>query len=318
MADAVVFVPGGYFLAPHAKHTHWFRHCSSVLVAAFLKKPVILYSCSIGPFVGKHNRLLAKYVLNKADIIVLREKLSRRYLEQIGVCRPMIYETVDAAFLLQASDGNRAEELFDRHVKAVKGLRVGVSVRPYDFPGENNANESQKHYMEVVAHLADYSVAQYGAAVFFMPQGLDGTYSDLSISRDIAKLMKNAENASVITEDYSPQDLKTLYGFMDVFVGVRMHANIFALGAKVPVLAIAYEPKTLGIMESLGLHEFVSDIRTLSFGELRDKMDTLIRNRSKIRDYLKSKIPAVQLEAQHASAITATFLEKRFRSGRVG
>jgi colanic acid/amylovoran biosynthesis protein len=317
-ADAIVFVPGGYLLTPHARHLHWFRHIASLLLGSLLKKPMILYACSLGPFVGRHNQVLARYAINKAHVIVLREPHSRKYLSEIGVTKPVIYDCADVAFLLKQTDSRRATALFDAHIGSGSRLKVGFSVRPYDFPGESNPEQKKENFVKVLSQLADYVVDRYRAQAVFMPQGLDAKYNDLSISREIVGLMRQSHNVQVIGEDYSPEELKTLYGFMDIFVGVRMHANIFALGAKVPVLAVAYEPKTLGIMESLGLHEFVSDIRTLSFGELRDKMDALISNRSRIRNYLQSKVPAVELEAQRGAAITAAFLEKWFRSVRLG
>ena len=47
-ADAVIFVPGGYIITPHPKHTHWLRHVGAIFLAHWLKKPVYLYACTIG------------------------------------------------------------------------------------------------------------------------------------------------------------------------------------------------------------------------------------------------------------------------------
>ncbi len=40
---------------------------------------------------------------------------------------------------------------------------------------------------------------------------------------------------------------------MDLFLGTRLHSNIFALVAGVPVVAVAYQYKTFGLMEMIGL-----------------------------------------------------------------
>lgn len=306
--DAVVFVPGGYFLTPQHRHVYWLRHVSSLLIAHLLGKPVILYACSLGPFAGAHNRWLARKTLNMADVIILREKISSKIISELGVRSPRIYETVDAAFLLRGCDHERAAVLFEKHIVGSDGLRIGLSVRPYDFPGDRNPEQKKRGYVGCMAQLVDFAIENHGASVYFMPQG---GANDLSISRDIAALSRHQEDITVIDEDLSPQELKTLYGFMDVFVGVRMHANIFALSSQVPVLAVAYEPKTLGIMTMLGLEEFVVDIRSVDPEKLKSKLEKLIRQKERIKTHLSENLHDICHIASESGKIAARFLEAR-------
>jgi colanic acid/amylovoran biosynthesis protein len=306
-----VFVPGGYFITPHDKHTYWLRHVLSVILASFLKRPVILYACSIGPFVGKQNRKLAKYALDRVDVIILREKQSLEYLRELGVSKPKIHETADVAFLLESCQGQRAKELFDKYIKVKGKLSIGFSVRPYDFPMEEDPLEKTEAYITAIARLADYAIQRHQARVFFVPQGLVGSYNDLSLSQDVVDRINQKENVHIISEDFSPQELKSLYSLMDLFVGVRMHANIFALGAQVPVLAIAYEPKTYGIMAELKLEDFVVDIRKITFEELRPRLDRLVADREKLKKVLASEVPRVMDKAAASGKIVAEFLRLR-------
>jgi colanic acid/amylovoran biosynthesis protein len=310
-ADAVVFIPGGYFLTPHDRHVYWLRHVSSLLVAHLLGKPVILYACSVGPFVGAHNRWLAKKTLNMANVIILREGISSKIISELGVRRPRVYETIDAAFLLKGCDPERAAVLFEKYIAKRGGLRIGISVRPYDFPGDRNAEQKKRDYIGAMARLVDFAVENHGASVYFMPQGNGPGYNDISISKDILASARRKDNITLIDEDLSPQELKTLYGFMDVFVGVRMHANIFALGSQVPVLAVAYEPKTLGIMRMLGLEEFVVDIRSLDKEKLESKLETLISEKDRIKTHLSAHLDDICQRASESGRITAEFLKAR-------
>jgi colanic acid/amylovoran biosynthesis protein len=310
-ADAVVFVPGGYLLTPHDRHVHWLRHVSSLLIAHLLGKPVILYACSVGPFVGAHNRWLAKKTLNMANVIILREGISSKIISELGVRRPRVYETIDAAFLLKGCDPERAAVLFEKYIGKRDGLRLGISVRPYDFPGDRNPEQKKRDYVGSMARLVDFAVENHGASVYFMPQGNGPGYNDISISKDILASARRKDNITLIDEDLSPQELKTLYGFMDVFVGVRMHANIFALGSRVPVLAVAYEPKTLGIMRMLGLEEFVVDIRSLDPGKLEPRLEKLIRQKERIKTHLSENLDDICQRASESGKIAAEFLKAR-------
>jgi colanic acid/amylovoran biosynthesis protein len=308
-ADAVVFIPGGYFLTPNHRHVYWLRHVSSLLIAHFLGKPIILYACSIGPFEGAHNRWLAEKILNMADVIILRENISSKIISELGVKRPRVYETTDAAFLLRGCDHERATALFKKYLTNSDGLRIGISVRPYGFLGDAISEQKKRGYVSSMAQLVDFAIENHGASVYFMPQGLLPGYNDLSISEDIVALARHKDDITVICEDLSPQELKTLYGFMDVFVGVRMHANIFALSSQVPVLAVAYEPKTRGIMTMLGLEEFVVDIRSLDPDKLKSRLERLIRQKERIKTHLSENLPDIFRRASESGKITASFLK---------
>lgn len=308
--DAVVFVPGGYFITPHTQHTHWLRHVFSLFLAHVLRKPIILYACSIGPFVGRYNQWLAKNILNRADLIILREELSSKILSRLSVNRPLIHVTTDVAFLLKDCSKVHARQLFDKHIENKHPLTLGVSVRHYGFPEDPNPKQKEKEYLDAFAQLIDYAIREYNARVFFMPQGIGPGCNDISTSEEVLDRVQAREHVSIICEDYSPQELKALYGFMDVFIGVRMHANILALSSKTPVIAVAYEPKTNGIMSMLGLEEYVLNIRNLDEQEFKLKLDTLIHRKEQIRDHLSKILPEIFEKASESAIIVSEFLKR--------
>jgi colanic acid/amylovoran biosynthesis protein len=70
---------------------------------------------------------------------------------------------------------------------------------------------------------------------------------------------------------------------MDFFVATRLHSAIYALKAGVPVVAVAYEPKTIGIFKDLDLSEFVLDIRSIDKVGLENKFGRLSMEREKFK-----------------------------------
>ena len=62
---------------------------------------------------------------------------------------------------------------------------------------------------------------------------------------------------------------------MDVFLGTRMHSNIFALSGRVPVIAIGYLHKTQGIAAQVGIEDWVIDIQDIEAAGLISKFDQL-------------------------------------------
>ena len=83
---------------------------------------------------------------------------------------------------------------------------------------------------------------------------------------------------------------------MDYFVGTRMHSNIFATSMAVPTTAIAYEKKTNGIMETVGLQNYVVEINDITAEDLYNKVEDMIVNKKKIKKQLSCSIKDIRKE----------------------
>lgn len=309
-SDAVIFVPGGYLMTFKPFETNWYRRIFPACLARSAGIPVILAPMSIGPFVGWRNRLLARITLNRVARIYLREEISAGYLRELNVPEEKFQITADAAFCLPRGTEDAERSAYLTEVQNSGGLKVGVSIRHYDFPAANDAEARLRRYIEDMAKFLDYIVEEHGASVWIMPQVMLPTGdNDLLISRRVIQTMQHSERARLVDDDLSPIQLQRLYSEMDVFVGVRMHANIFALSRNVPTLAIAYQKKTQGIMETLQLPEWVIDIYDLTYDRLRTKFENLLEKREEIRRLLPERIAPLRTKVDEAYKDMAEFCE---------
>ncbi len=85
-----------------------------------------------------------------------------------------------------------------------------------------------------------------------------------------------------------------IYGRMKIFIGSRMHSNIFALSAGTPCIAIAYEHKTNGIMKMCGLEEWIIPIENIDSRILINKIEELLDNEGIIRERIKNTIQKIK------------------------
>ena len=253
-SSLVVTVPGGYLNALRATNDWWLFHVPTLALAKALGKTIVLSPCSIGPFDRRHESR-AKRTLKLADVVMVREKWS--YEECIRLqCPPSkVFETADMAFWF-ASEGrsqDRTTEVEELLAGRSRKALVGVSVREHNFPGSANPRAEQRKYLDCVALALGELQRKFDAQILIIPQ----TMEDISTGEDLANRLKarglDFEN---IQSDLSPIQLQDLYGSIQLLVGTRMHANILAMCAGTPVAAIAYEPKTLGILRSMGLSDW--------------------------------------------------------------
>ncbi|MFN3334437.1 MAG: polysaccharide pyruvyl transferase family protein, partial [Caldilinea sp.] len=179
----------------------------------------------------------------------------------------------------------------------------------------NRLFDRQDVYESALIAALNVFVTRHGGTVFFFPQvtGPSQAEDDRIPSRRVAAgLRACGASIALIDATWSPAELQTAYGQMDIFIGTRLHSNIFALTAGTPVVAIAYFYKTFGIMQMLGLSEWVLDIWTVTDQELEQRLELLWQQRAVLRRHLGSVLPQLQEEARRAcNLIRADFYARR-------
>ncbi|MBY0063443.1 polysaccharide pyruvyl transferase family protein [Priestia aryabhattai] len=297
-ADIVVSCGGG-FLYSHPKYhieASLIMHLAQIYFATKLDKEVITYSQSIGPFRSSLSKKIANFVLKKVKNITIREDLSRTFLNDIGISNPVIVG--DSAFSMIADD-IETKELIDLDQQK---FNVGVTVRQWRFPGHENVDQLYSNYIEAVAKSIEHLVNNYNANVYLVPQVTGPTPIEddrISNSNVWGKLNDGVKGSVIMLDnDFTPQELKAIYSKFNIFIGTRMHSNIFSLSSHVPTVAIAYEPKTTGIMKMLSLSDYVLDINEITTQDMLNTIDKCIAEKENYRIDLTNKIPLIKDEAE--------------------
>lgn len=275
----------------------------SLMFASAFNKPLIIYSQSIGPF--NMFAPLARHAMNKADVIIVREKITESYLKELGVKSP-IKLAPDCAFILEPSGNESVYEIFANENIDINWNRPLVGISANGLTGDRN-------YIDVMAKVVDYITEDLGAQVIFVPHVIardeKHTDDDRLIGSKIYNRIRNTEDVFLITGDYSPNELKVIIKSCDMFIGGRMHANIAALSANVPTLATSWSHKYKGIMETLGLDNYVCNIRNIGFDDIKSKIGILWDNRDNIRNDLKLEMNKQKEMTWESGKIIASFID---------
>lgn len=267
-------------------------HLFQMFFAIIVGKPVVLYGQSIGPFRRALPALLARCILNRTRLIILRENISREWLKRIGVDKPPIYTTADPSFAINPPDIDRSNEiLFRESISNNHRPKIGISIRRWHFPGCSNPKERYQNYLKVMAGLIAYLTEKYGANIILIPMctSPNKEENDCFAIDEMLSTVGNKERVRVIASEYLPEELSAIIGRMDMFIGTRMHANILALLNGVPLIAIAYEPKTEGIMKLMGLERWVLQIESIRLNELLQKVEEMWKHRNQLRKIFDAK-----------------------------
>lgn len=295
-ADIVVTCGGGPLTDIHG--ITFFLYWYPMFLAIILKKPIMMYAQSVGPFTNKVSdpvyKFLTKFVLNRASLITLRENISKKQLQDLGVDGPPIYVTADAAFPLQP-EINQAKVALHKEgiIKEEKRPLVGITLLRWIYLGSSKPELEHEKYKKVMAQVADYLVSHLNAKVVFIPMDVVPG-SDAPLTLEIYHMMKHKDVASVITGEYTPEVLKGIMGEMDLIVGTRLHSIIFSTTMGVPGVCISYDPKADGIMNMLGLKEYTCNINNITGVDLIAKINEIWSSREEVKKRLGNRVNILQ------------------------
>lgn len=288
----LLVVCGGGFLG--GKKFNSFMHLYQMYVNNKMDKPVILWGTSIEPFKNNIVKHFTEKSVKELTHIFPRETITNNYLA-LTLDSNKFTLIPDMAFMLE----NKQKEF-----QFVKNLRkefdniFGLTVREWNFPNVENKEKARSNYVKAIKEMIINYADKSNAAFVFIPQVIFDGDDDSIIAYEIKESLpeKYRNNFIINKTDWSPVEIKSLIGNFDMFIGTRMHSNIFATSMAIPTVAIAYEKKTNGIMETVGLSDLVVEIDTITTSELINKIDRCYNNREKIHNHLEKRIVQIRNE----------------------
>ncbi|HOJ11897.1 MAG TPA: polysaccharide pyruvyl transferase CsaB [Clostridiales bacterium] len=235
---------------------------------------VMLYANGIEPINKYINKRLTGNIMNRVDIITLREQASKTELEKLSINKPEIIVTADPAFTLAPSKDSETERIFIDEGIGIDGPFIGFSARKWD---------GYKKYVDVIARSADYVVDQYGAKPVFIPMQQP---EDLLIIKSIVAKMKH--RGYIFENKYNVSQVMGITSKLDMLIGMRLHALIFAVSLGIPVVGLVYEPKVAWFLDYIDqVDSSAGDVKTLEFERLKQVIDYTWLNKTEIKEHLK-------------------------------
>jgi polysaccharide pyruvyl transferase CsaB len=270
-------------------------------LAFFMGKKVAVFAQGMGPLHHPLARRWVKRVLNKVDLISVRDPLSAAFLEELGVGRE-IRVAADPVFTLSPASPQEIETFWARHKMANAGRQqphIGIALR--FFPREQDSGEE---IFEMLTRACIYLVQRYNARLVFLPYHLS---RDLPLARQIASGL--SQQSLVIDCPLSNKENMCLVGGLDMLVGMRLHALIFAAVSGIPFLALPYDPKVNAFLGRLGKNP-LPPLQEMTLERLKKDLDiVLAEGKKNFTIGLRAKIRELEGEVEKAAGELLSLVE---------
>ncbi|HEY3332957.1 MAG TPA: polysaccharide pyruvyl transferase CsaB [Capsulimonadaceae bacterium] len=280
LASADLVASGGGSLLQDSTSRHSiFYYLAIVRIAQMLGKKTMFVAQGIGPLNLQRSRKLTASVANRLDAITVRDDASAALLRAIGCTRPPIEVTADPALLLGSPT-------------PVLG-RSGVGVALREWQGET---------AQLAGDLAlAYRTTLAGAPIIDMPmmRGADEAANAAFI---------NAAGGEARRGNGELADLLQQAAGVEMVLGMRLHALIFAAASGTPSVALSYDPKVAAFMAQTGQQDAVYDIASRNPEALRAMVAKVWSERGARAAALAARLPALRTRAQRNADVAVGLL----------
>ena len=275
-------------------------------LAVFLKKKLFFLPQTYGPFDRKITRILAKYILKRAQIIYSRDDESLEYVTSLlgnHNNSDKVRFAPDVAFVLDSHEPTNMDIGSLKEVKNKDSVVVGLNISGLLYNGgytQNNMFGLKTDYSEVILKITKLLLEDKSTLILlvphvFPPSGYE-VESDQNACIDVYdKLSEKFANRIFVARGlYNQSEIKKIIGMCDFFIGARMHSCIAALSQKIPTVGMAYSKKFSGVFGSINAAENVIDLRNQTEEEILDSIRKNFVEREKTASQLRQVIPDIQ------------------------
>ncbi len=295
--ESDVLLSGGGSLLQDSTSTRSLMYYLSITATAkAMRKKVMLYANGIGPVSGKRNRRLVKQVVNKADLITLREENSYEELLSMGVNPKKCFVTADPAFTMDSIGKDAAKAILQKEGIPLDRPLVVVSVRNW---------KEMDSFISGFASLCDTIVEKHKRNIVFVAMQMP---NDITISEKVKKRMK--QPAYILHGNYAPHEVMGIISLADFILSMRLHTLIFSASQHVPLIGFVYDPKISYYLEKLEMPSG-GDLRNFDKEKTVALVEDILENRERYVEKLKEKAEILNKKSHLNEKYLQQLLEKR-------
>ena len=258
-SDMIIF-GGGTLLQDVTSSRSLYYYLFIVWLAKRYNKKTVFFSNGFGPIIK--NKAITAKIANMADDIIVRDKKSKDMMEALGINKK-IYISTDVVFDLK------------KNSDIEKKNKIAVSLRPW----KHSQGLTQK-----IAKAINVLIKRGYLIDFISLQQVDE-----KVLREVYENLDDKSKVSLYRAD-SYKEVMDKIGEAKIMIGMRLHANIFALINDMPIIAIDYDPKIEALAQDFG-----QEIISLNDENMPDKIVEAVENIEK--DY-SSKAEEVKIKTQ--------------------
>lgn len=262
----IILMSGGHHLTDILGKSTYYKLASNFIPAVQSGKKVVLLPQSIGPASDTSIRESIRYILEKASAVAYRDKASKSFIDDLKcACSPKLIP--DLVYNLEITPIQRDNK------------EVGIAL--YHCYNKQKAERILPITMNGLEKVIDDLLSKgYSVKIIQMDKGDDVVYQKLFNS------VSNNDKQNRFTFCKTKDDIVELvqeFSNLEFVLAYKTHSTIFSMICNTPLIAIAYHPKSIEFMESVGLKDYAINDVDANFDNLSALIENVIDNSEMIK-----------------------------------
>ena len=254
-----------------------------------LNKPYCILPQTIGPFKDDKIRKQAVKSIEKANLVMTRDRQSLDYVHEIAPKQNNVREYIDVAFFMPYKKIEFSKEF----------VHVGLNISALLWHGgytQDNQFGLEGDYQRIIRSIIDYFLSIPNVTLHLIAHVVVAerhVENDYAVNYDL--WMEYDRNPRLILAPFalSPTDVKGYIAGMDFFMRARMHATIGAFSSGVPVMPMAYSRKFNGLFADTLQYPYLADLKTNTESEVIDTIQDAFAKRNDLKSIIDDRMNGV-------------------------
>ncbi|MCC0176766.1 polysaccharide pyruvyl transferase family protein [Waterburya agarophytonicola K14] len=264
---------------------HPFTLLTWCLFAKISGTKFLIVSVGAAPINQPLSKLFTRITLSLADYRSYRDEDSQKYIREVVGFEQNDPVFADLAFSLPTDFSQKSpKNPQDREI-------IGIGAMSYFNPKSSWPEKDEAVYIDYLNKLATFAVwlteQNYDLALF-----PGQTAHDKLAIEDFKALLKQkgvAEDRIIEKPILTVDELMNQLIDLDFVIASRFHGVLLSLLIDKPVLALSYHPKIDMLMQDTGQSKYCLEIDNFQVDVIKDKFNSLHRDRQAIKAQLASK-----------------------------
>jgi colanic acid/amylovoran biosynthesis protein len=273
-----------------------------IIFAHIFHKPLYVMPQSIGPFRWEWEKKLVRAIYTRSRIVFLRDKISMRLASEIGIPENKLNFSSDPGFSLPMASRDQAIEIMSGYGYIPGKKSIGITV--ISRLSKAFERDKMESYYRTFANSLDRFSQVFDVDIYIFDQvtgpsidendGIAAEFLLNTISEKQGRILH-------VQQRLNPMELKACYSLMDMFIASRLHSGIFAMSSGVPTLFIGYNPKTRGVLEAIGMDQWMVELTNIDSDCFWELLCKTWENRKNIADLSRPAVLNCQQDFDRVS-----------------
>jgi N-acetylglucosaminyldiphosphoundecaprenol N-acetyl-beta-D-mannosaminyltransferase len=270
--------------------------------------PIVPYNASLGPIRTQTGVKAMQRLMDACPFIILRDKQSKKMLDQNQIRYRAAYEGADCAINAkvppeaQMSEIIRQEGLF-KNSNGTISFNINAYIDTWRKEGQPYGRE---RFLKTIAGTIDRLIDDLDIDIMYTITQV----MDTQITQECLNYVQHRDRVKVVSNaTYTYQEITGLLQRADLHTGMRTHSIILSAAALTPMVGINAYPKTVGFMETIGQDSWIINFDDLTVENYASLLKKAWEQRHVTKQNMKPLVEREQAKASGSVALVSKLLQ---------